>query len=148
MICNIIFINIKYFLWSSCFLEPERMLSTVQKDFVPLNSRKQELSPSQLQQVKYWHFTADKLQLTGFPFILLSMKSKHRHWPVFTLSWAVWWALALLVVLKFGYNHVVRIPSSRSLFLNDEYRLLSSSVVDGYYLSHRRRMYMLVGHRL
>ncbi|KAK7119663.1 hypothetical protein R3I94_021479 [Phoxinus phoxinus] len=35
--------------------EPDRMLSTVQKDFVPLNSRRQELSPSQLQQVKGSH---------------------------------------------------------------------------------------------
>ncbi|XP_048028232.1 uncharacterized protein si:dkey-13m1.5 [Megalobrama amblycephala] len=34
---------------------PDRMLTTVQKDFVPLNSRRQELSPSQLQQVKDSH---------------------------------------------------------------------------------------------
>ncbi|XP_067287659.1 uncharacterized protein si:dkey-13m1.5 isoform X2 [Pseudorasbora parva] len=35
--------------------EPDRMFTTVQKDFVPLNSRRQELSPSQLQQVKDSH---------------------------------------------------------------------------------------------
>lgn len=65
------------------FLAPDQMLTTVQKDFVPLNSRRQELSPSQLQQVKYLHFTSDKLQFTGLPFILQSMKSKHRHWSLF-----------------------------------------------------------------
>ncbi|CAM4732604.1 unnamed protein product [Leuciscus chuanchicus] len=35
--------------------EPERMLSTSHTDFVPLNSRRQELSPSHLQRVKYSH---------------------------------------------------------------------------------------------
>uniref|UniRef100_A0A672R608 Uncharacterized LOC107553123 n=1 Tax=Sinocyclocheilus grahami TaxID=75366 RepID=A0A672R608_SINGR len=35
--------------------ESDRMLTTMQKDFVPLNSRRQELSPSQLQRVKDSH---------------------------------------------------------------------------------------------
>ncbi|XP_043102155.1 uncharacterized protein si:ch211-198o12.4 [Puntigrus tetrazona] len=35
--------------------ELDQMLTTMQKDFVPLNSRRQELSPSQLQQVKDSH---------------------------------------------------------------------------------------------
>ncbi|KAL1269317.1 hypothetical protein QQF64_031606 [Cirrhinus molitorella] len=35
--------------------EPDRMITTMQKDFVPLNCRRQKLSPSQLQQVKDSH---------------------------------------------------------------------------------------------
>ncbi|XP_052418425.1 uncharacterized protein si:ch211-198o12.4 [Carassius gibelio] len=35
--------------------ESDRMLTTMQNDFVPMNSRRQELSPSQLQQVKDSH---------------------------------------------------------------------------------------------
>ncbi|XP_058641286.1 uncharacterized protein si:ch211-198o12.4 [Onychostoma macrolepis] len=35
--------------------ESDQMLTTIQKDFVPLNSRRQELSPSQLQRVKDCH---------------------------------------------------------------------------------------------
>ncbi|XP_016299107.1 uncharacterized protein LOC107655992 [Sinocyclocheilus anshuiensis] len=38
-----------------CEQEPDRMLVTMQKDFVPLNSRRQKMSPSQLQQVKDSH---------------------------------------------------------------------------------------------
>uniref|UniRef100_A0A672MSF1 Si:dkey-13m1.5 n=1 Tax=Sinocyclocheilus grahami TaxID=75366 RepID=A0A672MSF1_SINGR len=38
-----------------CEQEPDRMLATMQKDFVPLNSRRQKMSPSQLQQVKDSH---------------------------------------------------------------------------------------------
>ncbi|XP_052466114.1 uncharacterized protein LOC128022514 [Carassius gibelio] len=35
--------------------EPDQMLTTMQKDFVPLNCRRQKMSPSQLQQVKDSH---------------------------------------------------------------------------------------------
>ncbi|RXN09772.1 hypothetical protein ROHU_009268 [Labeo rohita] len=35
--------------------EPDRMITTMQKDFVPLNCKRQTLSPSQLQQVKDSH---------------------------------------------------------------------------------------------
>ncbi|XDV51884.1 hypothetical protein PO909_020678, partial [Leuciscus waleckii] len=40
--------------------EPERMLSTSHTDFVPLNSRRQELSPSHLQRVKYSHIRPEQ----------------------------------------------------------------------------------------
>ncbi|XP_056324805.1 uncharacterized protein si:dkey-13m1.5 [Danio aesculapii] len=35
--------------------EPDQLLTTMQNDFIPLNSRRQELSPGQLQQVKETH---------------------------------------------------------------------------------------------
>ncbi|XP_068080402.2 uncharacterized protein si:dkey-13m1.5 [Danio rerio] len=35
--------------------EPDQLLTTMQNDFIPLNSRRQELSPGQLQQVKESH---------------------------------------------------------------------------------------------
>uniref|UniRef100_A0A671PQQ6 Si:dkey-13m1.5 n=1 Tax=Sinocyclocheilus anshuiensis TaxID=1608454 RepID=A0A671PQQ6_9TELE len=35
--------------------EPDQMITTMQKDFVPLNCRRQKMSPSQLQQVKDSH---------------------------------------------------------------------------------------------
>ncbi len=61
------------------------MLATMQKDGVPLNYKRQKMSPSQLQQVNYLHLTADKPQLPGFPCILQSLRSKH---------WSVRWAVA------------------------------------------------------
>uniref|UniRef100_A0A8C2AIL7 Si:dkey-13m1.5 n=1 Tax=Cyprinus carpio TaxID=7962 RepID=A0A8C2AIL7_CYPCA len=47
-----------------CEQEPDRMLATMQKDFVPLNSRRQKISPSQFHQVKDspirpWHSEHD-----------------------------------------------------------------------------------------
>ncbi|XP_045079557.1 testis-expressed protein 45-like [Coregonus clupeaformis] len=38
--------------------EPGPALTTVQRDFLPLNSRRQELSPRQLRQIKFSHITA------------------------------------------------------------------------------------------
>ncbi|XP_052424316.1 uncharacterized protein LOC127967717 [Carassius gibelio] len=40
---------------SHVLCEQDRMLTTMQKDFAPLNSRRQKMSPSQLQQVKENH---------------------------------------------------------------------------------------------
>nr|XP_046158747.1 testis-expressed protein 45 isoform X1 [Oncorhynchus gorbuscha]XP_046158757.1 testis-expressed protein 45 isoform X1 [Oncorhynchus gorbuscha]XP_046158764.1 testis-expressed protein 45 isoform X1 [Oncorhynchus gorbuscha]XP_046158775.1 testis-expressed protein 45 isoform X1 [Oncorhynchus gorbuscha] len=38
--------------------EPGTASTTVQRDYLPLNSRRQELSPKQLQQIKFSHITA------------------------------------------------------------------------------------------